>query len=85
MCALVENGQALAEHLPAFGLLDPSSEEVRSQRAGYTRERRVLRFVAINAFVEPLHAACDMRRFIIGMAEDVVGGHDADACHQHKR
>ena len=78
--AFVKHGQSACR----VGALGPYSEEEGAEGGGHARERRVVGFPAIDALVEPLHTASDMRGLVRGVVEDGVSGNDAGGRDEHE-
>ena len=61
-----------------------AARQVRSSGGGHARQRRMLRLVMIDALVQPLHSAGDVRRLVDGMVEDRVGRDDAQGSQRNQ-
>ena len=66
------------------GVLRTDAHEVGSQGAGDAGERRVLRFPGVITLIEPFHAAGNVGGFIEGVAENRIGGYDADGSQEQQ-
>jgi hypothetical protein len=60
-------------------------DEVGEQGRHHPRERRVLVFEGVGLLVKSLHARRDVRRFVEGMTEDGIRGHDANDRQRDQR
>ena len=78
----VEDERAFLVHVG--GSRRPAARQVRSQGGGYARQRRMLRLVMVDALVQPLHSAGDVRRLIDSMVENRVGCHDAQGSQRNE-
>jgi hypothetical protein len=78
--AAIQNGVAFDGHVAL--LVAVHSGQVGRQRHHDAGQRGMLGFVVINALIEPLHSACDVRGFVGGVVEHRVGERDADGSEQ---
>ncbi len=65
-------------------VLRADAHEVGAERSGDAGQRRVLRFPGVDALIEPFHAAGDVGGLIEGVAENGIGGYDADGAEEEE-